>query len=319
MEAKRQTHFSRGINCGKAATLLLLMGAVGFVLLILRQCGESSAGASRRGARCWVAWREKIRLVRQFLCGRKVFAGVRRRAGGLLVALWGSDALVALSGDQLPRLATVPFDYRVFGFLALVCLLTGILFGAAPALAASRTNLQDGLQESGRTSSGRGQRKFRSLVVVGEIALALMLTMGAGLLMKTFLSVAGINSGFVAENVLTLQVSLPRERYPQGTAASRFYQPVRDRVLAIPGVRAAGWTALPFKNRHQRRLRDRGRQRKAGKAPQGFRVISPGYSRSGYSHPSRPRFLGPRRHGIASGGNHNGLWPRLAGGTDQAQ
>jgi putative ABC transport system permease protein len=271
---------------GKARpTLLLLMGAVGFVLLIA--CANvanlllARAAARKKELAVRVALGAgRVRLVRLFLT-ESILLAFAGGAGGLLVALWGSDALVALSGDQLPRLTSVPFDYRVFGFLALVCLLTGILFGAAPALAASRTNLLDGLQESGRTSSGRGQRMFRSVVVVGEIALALMLTIGASLLMKTFLSVAGINSGFVAENVLTLQVSLPRERYPMGTGASRFYLPIRDRVLSIPGVRAAGWTlALPLQKWGingdfgiEGRPSD-----KAGKAPQAeFRLISPGY------------------------------------------
>jgi putative ABC transport system permease protein len=265
--------------------LLLLMGAVVFVLLIA--CANvanlllARAVSRKKELAVRVALGAgRVRLVRQFLT-ESILLAFAGGAGGLLVALWGSDALVALSGNQLPRLTSVPFDYRVFEFLALVCLLTGILFGAAPALAASRTNLLDGLQESGRTSSGRRHRKLRSVVVVGEIALALMLTIGAGLLMKTFLSVAGINSGFVAGNVLTLQVSLPRERYPLGTSAGRFYQPVRDRVLSNPGVRAAGWTlALPLQQWGiNGDFQIEGRpQDKAGKAPQAeFRVISPGY------------------------------------------
>jgi predicted permease len=269
-------------------TLVLLMGAVGFVLLIA--CANvanlllARAAARKKELAVRVALgAARARLARQFLTESLLlaFAG---GAGGFLVALWGADLLVALFGSQLPRLVRVPFDYRVFGFLLLVCLVTGVLFGAAPALSASRTNLLDGLQESGRASSGRAQRRFRSLVVVGEIALALMLTVGAGLLMKTFLLIIHIGSGFVAENVLTAQVSLPHEKYPAGAASSRFYDLVLDRVRGIPGVRAAGWTlALPLQTwgiNGDFEIEGR-RPDKAGKAPFAeFREISPGYFRA---------------------------------------
>jgi predicted permease len=120
--------------------------------------------------------------------------------------------------------------------------------------------------------------------VVGEIALALMLTVGAGLLMKTFLLIIHIGSGFVAENVLTAQVSLPHEKYPAGAASSRFYDLVLDRVRGIPGVRAAGWTlALPLQTwgiNGDFEIEGR-RPDKAGKAPFAeFREISPGYFRA---------------------------------------
>lgn len=269
-------------------TLVLLMGAVGFVLLIACANVANLLLARAAGRKKELAVRValgagRVRLARQFLTESLLlaFAG---GIGGFLVALWGSDLLVTLCEGQLPRLARVAFDYRVFGFLLLVCLLTGILFGAAPALTASRTNLLPGLQESGRTSSSRGQRRFRGILVVAEIALALILMVGAGLLMKTFLAVTHINSGFIAENVLTVQVSLPQEKYPKDTAASRFYQPVLDRVRGIPGVRAAGWTlAVPLQTWGING--DFGIEGfhpdNAGKAPFAeFREITPGYFRA---------------------------------------
>ena len=221
--------------------LLILLGAVFLVLLIA--CANV---ANLLLARAAVRQREvavrlalgagRARLVRQFLVESLVLA-MGGALLGLLLAFWGLAALSPLVKVALPLSGGMPLDGRVFLFLLAVAAFAGIAFGLIPALQASRGDVRESLVEgAGRTTAGGGQRRFRSALVVAEIALSLLLLIGAGLLLRGFLNVSTIKPGFVSQGVLTAHTALP------GAGAeelSRFYRPMLERVRALPGVRSA--------------------------------------------------------------------------------
>lgn len=229
-------------------SLLILFGAVALVLLIA--CANV---ANLLLARAAVRQREvairlslgasRSRLVRQFLVESLVlaFAGA---ALGALLALWSLDAIGPLAQSALPVSGGFSLDLRVFGFLLAMALLSGLAFGLVPALQASRGNVQESLLGSGNskaTSSGRQQR-FRSGLVVLEIALSLVLLVGAGLLLRGFLRLNATPPGFVAEGVLTAHVSVPVDRLDQSTP--QIFRPLLEKVRAIPGVESAGLISM---------------------------------------------------------------------------
>jgi len=163
---------------------------------------------------------------------------------GLLLALWGMDALLALSPAEIPRLQTVSVDARVLGFTLALTLLTGLLFGLVPALQAARINLHESLKESGRgTTQTPAQRRIFSALVVAEVALALVVLMGAGLLLNSFLRLRRVELGIQTPNVLTVEVNLPSAHYNDRelrTQRLNFYGQVMPRLQALPGVVAVG-------------------------------------------------------------------------------
>lgn len=234
--------------------LLVLLGATGLVLLIV--CANvanlllARSVARRRDTAIRMALGAgRGRVVRQFLTEALLLA-LGGAILGLLVAMWGVDALVALAGQQLPRATEIAFDAGVFAVLLLVTVVTAVGFGLVPALQAASTRPQDSLKEGGGTASiGRGGQRFRAALVVGQIALSLVLLIAAGLLMKTFVALMSAETGMRTENVLTLNVAVPLQQYPDGDAAERFFRPVLERVRELPGVRAAGWiTLLPLQD-----------------------------------------------------------------------
>ena len=132
---------------------------------------------------------------------------------GLLLAFWGLDLLRSASADSLPTTAVIKLDGRVLIFTLLVSLLTGLIFGLAPALGAAKTNLHDTLKEGGRRSTAGGGRAWlRSALIVAEVALSLVLLVGAGLLVKSFLRILDTNPGFKPQNLLTMQLALSAEK-----------------------------------------------------------------------------------------------------------
>ena len=232
--------------------LLVLMVAVGFVLLIA--CANIANLLLARGATRTreVAVRAALgaargRIVRQLLT-ESVCLALLGGALGLLIAKWGVDILVALGPTALPRLSEVRVDGAMLLFTVVASLFTAVLFGLPPAMRASSVQLSDTLKDGARSMSGaRGGTRLRRALVVTEIALALMLLIGAGLLFASFRQLSAVDSGFDPSNLLTARLSVPQSRYPQPAQARAFYQEVLARTEALPGVRAAGYTTgLPL-------------------------------------------------------------------------
>jgi putative ABC transport system permease protein len=225
--------------------LMMLMGAVGLVLLIACVNVSNLLLARSLARRKEILTRialgaSSLRILRQFLVESLMLAMLGGGLG-LLLAMWGVGELRSIQGLRLPRTTEWHADGMVFGFLAAVSVLASVLFGMAPALHALRARrLQS---EPGRGVVGNRQ-PLKSALVAIEVALALILLAGAGLLMKSFLLQRSIDSGIRAHNVLTLQVSVPSTSYPNDAVSARFFEPVRERVLALPGVQEAGWISF---------------------------------------------------------------------------
>ena len=160
---------------------------------------------------------------------------------GLLLAIWGTHALVALSPADIPRVETVTIDARVVLFLLGVALLTSVAFGLAPAMQASAVNLSDALKEGSRGSSdGIRRNRLRSFLVASEFALALMLLIGAGLMIRSFSALQSIDPGFNPHNVLTMVVAVAGSKEAEPNRRATFYQQLIERVRTLPGVQSAG-------------------------------------------------------------------------------
>jgi putative ABC transport system permease protein len=227
--------------------LLMLMGAVALVLLMACVNVSNLLLARSLARRQEVLTRialgaSRMRILRQFLVESLLLA-MLGGGFGLLLSMWGVGELRSMQGLRMPRSAEWHADGVVYGFLAAASILTSAMFGLAPALNALRAQR---LQEPGRGVAGQRQPLKAALVAI-EVALALILLAGAGLLMKSFLLQRSIDSGIRAQNVLTLQVAVSSNSYSNDAVSQRFYEPVRERVLALPGVREAGWiSALPL-------------------------------------------------------------------------
>jgi predicted permease len=225
--------------------LVMLFGAVGFVLLIA--CANvanlllaSAATRQREMAIRTALGASRLRVMQQLLTESLLLA-VAGGAIGLLLALWGVAAMTRLLPRDFPRLAEINLDWRVLGFTLVASVLTGILFGFAPALQVSKTDVQESLKESGRGSSGSlRHHRLRSLLIVGEVALSVVLLVGAGLLFRSFLRLHSVNAGFSPQQVLTLQLSPAGSKYTRDADYISFYDQVIQRVSAIPGVQAVG-------------------------------------------------------------------------------
>ncbi len=229
--------------------LLLLFGAVGFVLLIacanvanllLARSAEREREIAVRAALGATRWR----IARQLIVESVLLALIGGAAGALL-ALWGVDLLVSnLPRDlalSLPGIDRLRIDLQALGFTLAVSASTGILFGLAPALVASKPDLNESLKEGSRSASaGSGLRSLRGWLVVGEIALAIILLSGAGLMVRSFIRLMEVDHGYRAEQVLTARIELPRSRYRVGNRAWEFHRELLERVRSIPGVEAAG-------------------------------------------------------------------------------
>lgn len=224
--------------------LLMLLVAVGFVLLIACANVANLLLARAVGRQREIAIRialgaGRYRLMRQLLTESLLLALIGG-AAGLLLAYWLISALVTMAPDTIPRLNEISIDSRTLGFTLVVSLVTSLLFGLAPALRASRPNLNDVLKEGGRSGATGGSSVVRSSLVIAEISLTLILLIGGGLLIKSLLRVLEVNPGFNPEHVLTMDVSLPDSEYPDDNRRIAFYRQFFERVKSLPGVEAAG-------------------------------------------------------------------------------
>jgi putative ABC transport system permease protein len=230
--------------------LLVLFAAVGLVLLIA--CANT---ANLLLMRATVRQKElairtalgagRLRLVRQLLT-ESLLIGVLGGLCGLALAWWGVKALVALSPDNLPRLQEVNVDARVLLFTLALSLFTGLVFGIAPAQQATKPDLQQTLKEGGAAalSGGRGRHWLRNLLVVSEVAIAMMLLIGAGLMLNSFLRLQRVNPVVKTGKLLSVEINLPETRYPEPAQAAAFFQKLIRGVELMPGVESAGLSTI---------------------------------------------------------------------------
>lgn len=225
--------------------LLVLLGAVAFVLLIactnVANLLLSRAAAREREVAIRTAvGASRTRLVRQFLTESALLA-IIGGAIGVALAYWGLDILVALAPSDVPRLDQIRIDGRVLIFSLGISILTGLVFGLVPALHASKANLNESLKEGGRgTTTGIQGRRVRNSLVVAEVAIALVLLIGAGLMIRSFMHLQRVDLGFNPDNLLTARVQLSGTKYRDNQAAINFYKQLNERLEQFPGVRGAG-------------------------------------------------------------------------------
>jgi putative ABC transport system permease protein len=236
--------------------LLILLGAVGFVLLIAcanvanllltRASSRKKEIAVRAGLGA-----SRWRIARQLLT-ESLLLSLVGGACGLLLAWWGTRALSALSPPGLIDLKDVAVNLPVLGFTFVLTLLTGVVFGLVPALEAARFDLNDSLKEGGKNIGGGSRsHRLRNLFVVTQVALALVLLVGAGLLIKSLSRLRSVDPGFKSNNLLTMRVSLPRRKYDTDPKVMDFFNRALEQMRTIPGVQAVGAiNTLPFAGPH---------------------------------------------------------------------
>jgi predicted permease len=284
--------------------LLVLLGAVGLVLLIAcanvagllfvrgeRRRRETTLRAALGAAR--------PRLVRQFLAEGLVLALVGGGLGVVLARL-GVEATRAWAPASLPLVRDVSLNQRVLGFALATTLLTLVLFALAPALSGTRVHLTETLKDGGRgATAGRVRLRTRELLVVAEVALAVVLLVGGGLMIRTVQRMLSIDPGFRSERVLTMELSIPSARYPEDARVSAFYDELRRRVSRLPGVQAAGAARLlPL----AAEIGDRGLFVEGYTPPPGegtpgdWQVVTPGYFEAMGVKLLRGRFFDERDH-----------------------
>ncbi|MFP5286790.1 MAG: ABC transporter permease, partial [Thermoanaerobaculia bacterium] len=225
--------------------ILVLLGAVGLVLLIACVNVANLLLARAEARQKEIAVRTALgagrgRLISQFLTESVVLA-LLGGALGLLLAFLGVRGIVAANLDSLPRVDEIGLDSRALLFTLGVSVLTGLLFGLAPALHARAGALFESLKEGGqRTTAGSGRQVLRRTLVILEVAFAAMLVIGGGLLIRSFWELVQVDPGFDPEGVLSFQVSLPATSYPEDPQVTGFYQNLLGRLAALPGVKAVG-------------------------------------------------------------------------------
>jgi putative ABC transport system permease protein len=212
------------IGCANVANLLLASGASRQKEIAIR----TALGASR--------WR----VMRQLFTESTMLA-LTGGAVGLLIAFWGLAAIRKLLPTDFPRLNEIQIDLRILGFTFVASVLTGILFGLVPALQISRADVQDAIKETGRGTAGsRRQSRFRQALIVVEVALSIVLLVGAGLLFRSFMHLQSVNTGFSAHHVLTARLTPAGPNYRTNADGTRFYNQVIEKLSTVPGVEAAG-------------------------------------------------------------------------------
>lgn len=224
--------------------MMTLLGAVGFVLLIACANVANLLLARAEARHKEIAVRTAMgasrgRLIRQFLV-ESVLLGLGGGALGLVFGRWALGFVLAIQDGAIPRVAEIGIDGRVLAFTLAVSLFTGLLFGLAPALHVGGGNLQSSLKASGQKATAGAERQlFRSGLVVIEIALAVMLVLGSGLLIRSFTRLLDVKPGFEPQGLVTFELSLPQASYPEASQVADFYERLRERLGTVPGVEAA--------------------------------------------------------------------------------
>jgi putative ABC transport system permease protein len=266
--------------------LFILLGAVAFVLLT--GCANAANLLVARGMarQKEVAVRlalgaGRIRLVRQFLTESLLLA-LMGGGLGMLLALWGNDLLAAVASASIPRASELSVDLRVLEFALAVTLGTGLAFGLASAIALTKPDLTQWLKDGGRSAGGSLRHNhLRSTLVSFEIAISVVLLIGAGLMINSFVRLLRVDPGFDPDNLLTMEIALPESRYPELRKCADFYTRLLARVETLPSVRSAGGvTILPLSGgRRDGPVSIEGRPFDTTSKPQvaNYRVISPSY------------------------------------------
>jgi putative ABC transport system permease protein len=226
-------------------SLLVLLGAVAFVLLIACANVANLLLARAAARQKEIAIRtalgaSRTRVIRQLLT-ESVALSVVGGALGLLVAMWGADLLLSVIPNNVPWVTEIALDRNVFGFTLAASVIIGIIFGLVPALQASSPDLNETLKEGDRGSTG-GRQRARSLLVVAEVALALVLLIGAGLMLQTFSRLRQIDAGFNPKNLLSMMLSLSPVRYSEGPKARAFFKQLEQRLATLPNLENAAFT-----------------------------------------------------------------------------
>ena len=292
-----QSNAGRGVHVVKLQTdlirnvrtaLLVLQGAVLLVVLIACVNLATLLLARLTARRKEIAIRAalgagRLRLIRQVLV-ESLLLSLAGGACGLLLTVWGIRVLERIGANVLPELSGIELDLRVLAFVAGLSLLTGMIFGLAPALHVSVGNPSDSLKEGGRSSVAAASRRgLRQLLVVSEIALSLVLLVCAGLLIRSFLNLRSVNPGFDPHRTLTMNVALPEAKYPPGPKQVAFFRDVVSRVQRLPGVEhAAIVSALPESGHYAHTwVKVEGRSYRPGEEPMPDVIrVSPDYFRA---------------------------------------
>ena len=285
---------------GVKPTLLMLMGAVGFVLLIACANVANLLLAKAASRQKEMAIRAAIgasrwRVIRQMLTESSLL-GLLGGSLGVGLAYWGVQVLFAWGGD-LPRVDEVAVDGRALAFSLLVSIGAGLLFGLVPALQVSAPNLNETLKEGSRGSATGAGHRMRSGLIVAEVALALTLLAGAGLLVRSLFRLLDVDPGFNPRNTLAMDISLPEAKYPAGSdARSRFLHGIFEKLEGLPGVEAAGMaSSAPLSGVYNGTGLKRGRPARTG-LPLDFQFRERKLlQRAGRSASARPRLFGARR------------------------
>jgi putative ABC transport system permease protein len=268
---------------GSRPVVLLLAGAVVVVLLVACANVANLLLARGTGRLRELALRAAIgadrgRLMRQMLT-ESAALGLLGAAGGLGVALLATRALTVLAAAGIPRADQIGIDAGVLGFAVVAALVTSVVFGLVPALHLSRLDLNDALKEGGKQQGAAVGRGAREALIVAEVALSIVLLVGAGLLIRSLQQLEDVDPGFNSEQVVTMEVSLPIARYPEGDQMP-FYQQLEERVAGIAGVRRVGAiNILPLSSNYDSRgiqIEDDPKPDGQGRAPQ-WRSVTPGY------------------------------------------
>lgn len=225
-------------------SLLVLLGAVALVLLIA--CANvanlllaRAASREKEVAIRTALGASRTRIIRQMLT-ESLLLSIIGGALGFLLSVWLTELLISLNPPDSPRFGEVNLDYRVLAFTVFISGLTGLVFGLVPALQASKLDVSGSLKQGGRTGEGTRRTSARSLLLIGEVALSLMLLVGAGLLIKSFLRLQEVKPGFNPRNVLTASISLPGAKYKENPQRAQFYRTLIERLKALPGVQSVG-------------------------------------------------------------------------------